>query len=48
MKNELEKYLQIVRKYHLPKIIPGKLEEIKKTSGVIERRELWNDVKEIF
>jgi hypothetical protein len=47
-KNELEKYLQLVRKYNLPKSIPGKLEEIKKTSGVTERRELWNDVKEIF
>jgi hypothetical protein len=47
-KNELEKYLQIVRKYNLPKIIPGKLEEIKKTSGAAEKRDLWNDVKEIF
>jgi hypothetical protein len=47
-KNELEKYLQIVRKYHLPKSIPGKLEEIKKTSGAAEKRDLWNDVKEIF
>ena len=47
-KNELEKYLQIVRKYNLPKSVSGKLEAIKKTSGITERRELWDDVKEIF
>lgn len=47
-KNELEKYLQLVRKYNLPKSVSDKLEEIKKTSGITERRELWNDVKEIF
>jgi hypothetical protein len=47
-KNELEKYLQVVRKYNLPKSVPDKMEEIKKTSRITGRRELWNDVKEIF
>ena len=47
-KNELEKYLQIVRKYNLPKVVFDKIEEIKNTGATTEGRELWNDVKEIF
>lgn len=47
-KNELEKYLQIVRKYNLLKTVLDKMEELKTTSRITAKRKLWNDVKEIF
>ena len=47
-KKEIEKFLVIVEKNNLPPGVLKDLERLKNTGGVIENREICQDIKEVF
>jgi hypothetical protein len=47
-KGEIEKYLEIAQKYNLPPGVFKGFKRLKNTTGIIENREICQDIKEVF
>ncbi|MCK5058187.1 MAG: hypothetical protein KAT34_16160 [Candidatus Aminicenantes bacterium] len=45
---EIEKYLRIAQKYNLPQGVLTKLEFLKTATGISEKREIFEKIKEVF